>query len=189
MPRRQRCSRPVLVRSRLARMRPHRQCSWAGPTRLPRRARSPAPSCAWSARSDATSPVRADRARSTSTATACSRVSNNDSVAAAPTIHVVAAALYDSQGRVLIAERPPGKHLAGRWEFPGGKIDAGETEETALKRELAEELGIAMRRARPLLRLAHDYDDRRIDISLWVVEEFSGAPSGLDGQVLKWVSP
>jgi 8-oxo-dGTP diphosphatase len=104
-------------------------------------------------------------------------------------IRVVAAALYDGAGRVLIAERPPGKHLAGRWEFPGGKIDAAETEEQALRRELAEELGIAMRRAHPLLRLAHDYDDRRIDISLWVVEDFSGDPSGRDGQLLKWVSP
>ncbi len=106
-----------------------------------------------------------------------------------PTIRVVAAALYDSEGRVLIAERPPGKHLAGRWEFPGGKIDAGETDEAALTRELTEELGIAMRRAHPLASLCHDYDDRRIEISLWVVEEFSGEPKGLDGQLLKWVSP
>ena len=106
-----------------------------------------------------------------------------------PTIRVVAAALYDREGRVLITERPPGKHLAGRWEFPGGKIDAGETEEAALARELAEELGITMRRARALARLAHDYDDRRIDISLWVVEEYGGEPAGLDGQRLKWVSP
>jgi 8-oxo-dGTP diphosphatase len=116
-------------------------------------------------------------------------VCNDDGAGLVPTIRVVAAALYDSSGSVLIAERPPGKHLAGRWEFPGGKIDAGETEEAALTRELAEELGIAVRRARPLMRLAHDYDDRRIDISLWVVEEFRGEPSGLDGQVLKWVSP
>ena len=108
---------------------------------------------------------------------------------ARPTVHVVAAALYDREGRVLIAERPPGKHVAGRWEFPGGKIDAGETEKAALGRELAEELGIALLRARPLARLAHDYDDRRIEISLWLVEEFSGEPAGLDGQRLKWVSP
>ena len=109
---------------------------------------------------------------------------------ARPTIHVVAAALYDAAGRVLIAERPPGKHLAGRWEFPGGKIDAGETERQALTRELAEELGVAMRsRAPALLHVSHDYDDRRVEISLWVVEDFSGEPTGLDGQVLKWVLP
>jgi 8-oxo-dGTP diphosphatase len=116
-------------------------------------------------------------------------VSNNGKPGARPTIHVVAAALYDPQGRVLIAERPPGKHLSGRWEFPGGKIQAGETERQALARELTEELGVAMRRARPLLHVSHDYDDRRVEISLWVVEDFSGEPAGLDGQVLKWVLP
>jgi len=116
-------------------------------------------------------------------------VSNERAHGVRPTIRVVAAALYDADGRVLIAERPPGKHLAGRWEFPGGKIDGHESEEAALRRELTEELGVAMRRARPLLRLAHDYDDRRIEISLWVVEAYSGAPTGLDGQRLKWVSP
>jgi 8-oxo-dGTP diphosphatase len=116
-------------------------------------------------------------------------VCNERAAGLRPTVRVVAAALYDSQGRVLIAARPPGKHLAGRWEFPGGKIDAGETEEAALARELAEELGIAMRRAHFLASLCHDYDDRRIEISLWVVEEFSGEPQGMDGQLLKWVSP
>jgi 8-oxo-dGTP diphosphatase len=116
-------------------------------------------------------------------------VCSERAASARPTIRVVAAALYDAGGRVLIAERPPGKHVAGRWEFPGGKIDVGETEEAALGRELTEELGITLLRARPLVRLAHDYDDRRIDISLWVVEEFSGEPTGLDGQRLKWVSP
>jgi 8-oxo-dGTP diphosphatase len=116
-------------------------------------------------------------------------VSNERAHGVRPTIRVVAAALYDADGRVLIAERPPGKHLAGRWEFPGGKIDGHESEEAALRRELTEELGVTMRRARPLLRLAHDYDDRRIEISLWVVEAYSGAPTGLDGQRLKWVCP
>jgi len=69
-------------------------------------------------------------------------VSNNAEQGARPTIHVVAAALYDSQGRVLIAERPPGKYLSGRWEFPGGKVGENETPEAALIRELKEELGI-----------------------------------------------
>jgi 8-oxo-dGTP diphosphatase len=116
-------------------------------------------------------------------------VSSEGSAAALPTIRVVAAALYDGSGRVLISERPPGKHLAGRWEFPGGKLDPGESEERALGRELREELGIALMRAHSLMRLVHDYDDRRVDISLWVVEDFRGTPRGLDGQQLKWVSP
>jgi 8-oxo-dGTP diphosphatase len=116
-------------------------------------------------------------------------VSNNEPSGARPTIHVVAAALYDSQGRVLIAERPPGKHLSGRWEFPGGKMNSGETERQALKRELAEELGVAMRSGRALMHVSHEYDDRRVEISLWIVEDFIGEPTGLDGQVLKWVWP
>jgi 8-oxo-dGTP diphosphatase len=116
-------------------------------------------------------------------------VSNNDAAPLRPTIHVVAAALYDDAGRVLIAERPPGKHLSGGWEFPGGKIDADETERQALARELAEELGVALGACYPLLHVAHDYDDRRVEISLWVVASYTGAPSGLDGQRLKWVHP
>lgn len=116
-------------------------------------------------------------------------MSNEPSPSGVATVRVVAAALYDEAGRVLIGERPPGKHLAGRWEFPGGKLNPAESEETALARELTEELGITLVRARPLMRLAHDYDDRRVDISLWVVEEFSGTPIGLDGQQLKWVPP
>jgi 8-oxo-dGTP diphosphatase len=102
---------------------------------------------------------------------------------------VVAAALYDASGRVLIAQRPPGKHLAGRWEFPGGKVGAGESELAALRRELREELGIEVGAARPLMRLDHSYSDRDVELSLWIVERFSGSPSALDGQALKWVAP
>jgi 8-oxo-dGTP diphosphatase len=117
-------------------------------------------------------------------------VSNDEHPGGArPTIHVVAAALYDCDGRVLIAARPPGKHLAGRWEFPGGKINVGETEEETLRRELTEELGVAVRSGHPLLHVAHEYDDRRVEISLWVVDGFTGEPRGLDGQQLKWVFP
>ena len=100
---------------------------------------------------------------------------------------VVAAALFDSSGRVLIAERPPGKHMAGRWEFPGGKVAPGETEEAALKRELEEELGIQCLQARAMMRLTHRYPDRAIELSMWVVERYRGQPRGLDGQRLKWV--
>lgn len=102
---------------------------------------------------------------------------------------MVAAALYDSEGRVLIAERPRGKHLAGRWEFPGGKVVPGETEAAALARELAEELGIEVLESRPFVRLSHDYTDRQVELSMWIVERFAGAPRGLEGQQLKWVAP
>lgn len=106
-----------------------------------------------------------------------------------PRIRVVAAAMFDAEGRVLIAERPAGKHMAGRWEFPGGKIGEAESEERALARELREELGVEVLESRPFMRLAHEYDDRHVELSMWLVERFTGVPRGLDGQRLKWVEP
>jgi 8-oxo-dGTP diphosphatase len=102
---------------------------------------------------------------------------------------VVAAALFDGAGRVLIAQRPPGKHMAGRWEFPGGKVMAGESERRALARELTEELGVQIGACRPLMRLTHEYADRLVELSMWIVESYSGEPRSLDGQRLKWVDP
>jgi 8-oxo-dGTP diphosphatase len=109
---------------------------------------------------------------------------------------VVAGALFDREGRVLIAQRPPGKHMAGRWEFPGGKVATGETEAAALNRELREELGVEIIASRHLMRLAHSYDERlahgssgHVELSMWIVESFSGEPQSLDGQRLKWVQP
>ena len=106
-----------------------------------------------------------------------------------PALLVVAAALYDRDGRILIAERPAGKHMAGRWEFPGGKVNAGESEADALSRELREELGIKVESSHPFMRLAHSYADRDVELSMWIVERFAGEPQGLDGQRLKWVQP
>jgi 8-oxo-dGTP diphosphatase len=106
-----------------------------------------------------------------------------------PLIHVVAAALYDAAGRVLIAQRPAGKHMAGRWEFPGGKVGSGESERAALVRELGEELGVEVQVARAFMRLSHRYDDRDVELSLWIVERYAGTPEPLDHQSLKWVAP
>ena len=100
---------------------------------------------------------------------------------------VVAAAIFDASARVLIAERPAGKHMAGRWEFPGGKVAAEESEAEALTRELEEELGIEVIEARPMMRLRHRYSDRDVELSMWVVERYRGEPRSLDGQRLKWV--
>jgi 8-oxo-dGTP diphosphatase len=105
------------------------------------------------------------------------------------TIEVVAGALYDASGRVLIAQRPPGKALAGRWEFPGGKLHAGEAPYEALVRELREELGVEVRAAGRLMRYCHEYPDRVVWLDMWVVGEWHGTPQGLDGQALKWVEP
>ena len=79
--------------------------------------------------------------------------------------------------------------MAGRWEFPGGKVTPGESEGDALIRELREELGVTVTGCHPFMRLSHEYDDRVVELSLWLVESFTGEPEGLDGQGLKWVAP
>ena len=103
-------------------------------------------------------------------------------------VRVVAAALIDPDRRVLIAERPAGKPLAGQWEFPGGKLDPGESEASALARELAEELGIEMCGGSPWMCLTHEYEDRIVELSLWIVAQYRGEPRGLEGQAVRWVS-
>ena len=97
--------------------------------------------------------------------------------------------MFDAAGHVLIAQRPAGKALAGRWEFPGGKVAAGESERNALVRELREELGIEVIAARPYMRLTHAYEERDVELSLWIVERFLGEPRSLDAQALKWIAP
>ena len=108
---------------------------------------------------------------------------------ALPVMRVVAAALVSRTGQVLIAQRPPGKWQAGRWEFPGGKLEAGESEEDAVRRELAEELGVRVDVAERLTGCRHDYGDRCVEMGLWLVLRHQGEPRGLDGQALRWVTP
>ena len=103
------------------------------------------------------------------------------------TLEVVAGALFDASGRVLIAQRPPGKMLAGRWEFPGGKLHDGEAAYDGLARELREELGVEVQAAERLVRYQHEYPGRVVWLDMWVVSAWSGEPQGLDGQALKWV--
>ncbi len=103
-----------------------------------------------------------------------------------PVVHVVAAAVIDAAGRVLIAQRPSGKHLAGGWEFPGGKLEPGEERLAGLARELKEELGITIGAPRPLIRVKHAYPSRVVLLDMWVVKRYAGEPQGLDGQALRW---
>jgi len=102
---------------------------------------------------------------------------------------VVAAALIDTDGRVLIARRPEGKELEGLWEFPGGKIDAGERPEEALIRELREELGVTVKAPclAPLAFASHAYDDFHLLMPLYACRKWEGFVRPLDGQTLKWV--
>lgn len=102
---------------------------------------------------------------------------------------VVAGALYDAQGRVLIAQRPEGKALAGRWEFPGGKLHDGELPYDGLVRELREELGVEVLSAERLMRYSHGDPQRVVWLDMWIVTDWRGEPSGLDGQAIKWVVP
>ena len=104
----------------------------------------------------------------------------------APRIHVVAGALLDASGRVLVARRPGGTHLAGLWEFPGGKLMPGESREAGLARELAEELGIRVLSAHPLIRVEHAYPDRHVVLDVWRVGSFIGEPHGREGQRIEW---
>lgn len=113
-------------------------------------------------------------------------------------VHVAAAAIFDGQGRVLIARRADHVHQGGLWEFPGGKVEAGESVHAALARELHEELGIGLskltQQTRPLIRVRHDYADKSVLLDVWRLEGVSGEAllsggHGREGQPLKWVSP
>jgi 8-oxo-dGTP diphosphatase len=104
---------------------------------------------------------------------------------------VAACALVDADGRVLLAQRPPGKAMAGLWEFPGGKVESGERPEQSLIRELKEELGIAVKEEclAPLTFASHLYPDFHLLMPLYVCRRWEGFVEALEGQRLKWVRP
>ena len=104
---------------------------------------------------------------------------------------VVAAALIDADGRVLVQQRPPGKQMAGLWEFPGGKVEPEEVPEAALVRELAEELGIVVRpeALTPLTFASQALGDRHLLLLLYLCQKWSGDPRALDATALAWHAP
>jgi 8-oxo-dGTP diphosphatase len=104
---------------------------------------------------------------------------------------VAAVALIDTEGRVLLAQRPPGKSLAGLWEFPGGKVEQGESPEGALIRELREELGIDTWQSclAPLTFASHAYDNFHLLMPLFACRRWQGIPQPREGQTLAWVRP
>ena len=103
-------------------------------------------------------------------------------------IHVAAGVLVDHEGRLLLAERPAGKHLAGLWEFPGGKLEPGETVGGALARELHEELGITVVASAPLVSVPWAYGEKSLLLDACWVTAWQGTPQSLEGQGLQWLA-
>src|SRR5262245_18716033 len=105
-----------------------------------------------------------------------------------PHFHVVAAVIQNDQGQVLIAKRPAKKHLAGYWEFPGGKVEENEPVFNALRRELDEEIEIFIIREETSCQTEYTYTDKQVLLDVWWIKEFSGNPQGNEGQTIQWVS-
>ncbi len=103
-------------------------------------------------------------------------------------IHVVAGIITNEADLVLIAKRPEGKPLAGYWEFPGGKLEAGESGMDALRRELREEINVNVLEAIPWFSIQHQYPNKKVSLEVWQVQGFEGAPIGNEGQEIRWVT-
>jgi len=103
-------------------------------------------------------------------------------------LHVAVGVINNSADQILISKRGDGAHQGGLWEFPGGKVEAGESVQQALQRELDEELGIRVNKAVPLIKISHQYSDLRVLLDVWRVTEFSGRACGREGQTIEWVS-
>ncbi len=100
----------------------------------------------------------------------------------------VAAGVIMRDGQVLLSRRHQHAHQGGLWEFPGGKLEHAESAEQALTRELREELGLVVRRARPMMKVEHDYGDKKVLLDIWWVLDFDGEASGQEGQLVQWCS-
>jgi 8-oxo-dGTP diphosphatase len=103
-------------------------------------------------------------------------------------LRVAVGVVLDDDGRVLIAQRAQSRHQGGLWEFPGGKIEAGESANAALARELHEEIGIEVLASEALIEVAHDYPDRQVRLEVYRVTRFRGTAHGREGQPLRWAA-
>lgn len=104
-------------------------------------------------------------------------------------VHVAAGVIRNANGQIFIAKRPDSVHQGGLWEFPGGKLEAGESVQTALVRELQEELGITATEFSPLIQIRHDYSDKSVLLDVWNITAFTGEAHGREGQPTLWVEP
>lgn len=114
---------------------------------------------------------------------------NTTDTGARKRVHVAVGVIYGTDGKILVAQRAAQQHLGGLWEFPGGKVEAGESVNDALVRELQEELGITPESQTPLCRISHDYSDKFVLLDVWNVNAFQGSAQGREGQPLRWLSP
>ncbi|WP_444896376.1 8-oxo-dGTP diphosphatase MutT [Microbulbifer sp. EKSA008] len=103
-------------------------------------------------------------------------------------VHVAVGVVTRGDGKILIARRPDHLHMGGRWEFPGGKVEAGESVQEALYRELLEEVAIEVQELQPLVEIRHDYPEKTVLLDTWQVTQFTGEALGLEQQEIKWVS-
>ncbi|MDX1678856.1 8-oxo-dGTP diphosphatase MutT [Arsukibacterium sp.] len=119
-------------------------------------------------------------------------IGNSDNLQAQlPQLHVAVGVIVrrkEQQQQVLLALRSSKQHQGGKWEFPGGKVEQGETVEAALSRELKEELAITVTAAQPFMLLNYTYPERQVKLDIWLVTGFSGTPEGVEGQPLQWVN-
>lgn len=102
-------------------------------------------------------------------------------------IHVAVGVILREDGKILVARRPDHLHMGGRWEFPGGKVEEGETVQQALTRELREEVALEVRNLKPLTEVRHDYPEKTVLLDTWWVTEFEGEAKGSEGQQINWV--
>jgi 8-oxo-dGTP diphosphatase len=103
-------------------------------------------------------------------------------------VHVAVGVILDGDRRILITRRAKNAHQGGLWEFPGGKVEGGESVRQALARELHEELSIGVKQSEPLLQVRHDYPDKTVLLDVWLVSDFTGEAKGMEGQPLVWAT-
>ena len=114
-------------------------------------------------------------------------MSTKHTVATKKSVLVAVGVIENAQGEIFICQRNAQQHQANKWEFPGGKVETGETVAQALARELAEEVGITVQACEPLMQIEHDYGDKQVVLAIRKVTAFTGEPHGLEGQPSRWV--